>query len=118
MIPNPRQTALIDFVRERGAVSVESAAEHFEVTLQTVRRDMKLLEQAGLLARFHGGARLPAVDHREPGLPPAPRTAGRGQAAHRARCAAAVPNGSSLILNIGTTMEAIAASWGATAACA
>jgi hypothetical protein len=42
------------------AVSVEALAERFGVTLQTVRRDVKLLAEAGLLARFHGGVRLPA----------------------------------------------------------
>ncbi|MBP6252653.1 MAG: DeoR family transcriptional regulator [Rubrivivax sp.] len=112
MIPNPRQTALIDFVRERGAVSVESAAEHFEVTLQTVRRDMKLLEQAGLLARFHGGARLPASTTEN--LAYRQRRELQAEAKQRiARAvAAAVPNGSSLILNIGTTMEAIAGALG------
>ena len=32
----------------------------FGVTLQTVRRDVKLLSDAGLLARFHGGVRVPS----------------------------------------------------------
>ena len=39
--------------------TVEALAERFGVTLQTVRRDVKLLAEAGLLARFHGGVRLP-----------------------------------------------------------
>ena len=56
---NPRQTQLIDTVRAEGAVSIESLAERFSVTLQTVRRDVQRLAEAGLLARFHGGVRLP-----------------------------------------------------------
>src|SRR5437870_4878307 len=60
MTPNPRQSLLLDEVRARGAVSVESLSEQFGVTLQTVRRDVKLLCDAGLVARFHGGVRLPA----------------------------------------------------------
>ena len=40
-------------------MSVEALAERFGVTLQTVRRDVKQLAEAGLLARFHGGVRLP-----------------------------------------------------------
>jgi DeoR family glycerol-3-phosphate regulon repressor len=55
MTPNPRQALLLDEVRERGSVTVEALAEQFGVTLQTVRRDVKLLADAGLLARFHGG---------------------------------------------------------------
>ena len=60
MTPNPRQALLLDEVRARGSVSVEALAEKFGVTLQTVRRDVKLLADAALLARFHGGVRLPS----------------------------------------------------------
>ncbi len=58
-IPNPRQSGVLDVVRERGTVTVEELADRFGVTLQTVRRDVKLLSDAGLLARFHGGVRTP-----------------------------------------------------------
>ena len=47
-------------MRARGSISVEALAEQFGVTLQTVRRDVKLLADAGLLARFHGGVRVPS----------------------------------------------------------
>src|SRR5208282_1943244 len=60
MTPNPRQAELLEFVRAHGVGSVEALAERFGVTLQTVRRDVKLLAKAGLLARFHGGVRTPS----------------------------------------------------------
>ena len=60
MTPNPRQSGLLDEVRVRGSVSVEALADKFGVTLQTVRRDVKLLADEGLLARFHGGVRVPS----------------------------------------------------------
>jgi DeoR family glycerol-3-phosphate regulon repressor len=59
MNPNPRQAELLDQVRRLGSVSMDALAAHFGVTLQTLRRDVKLLSEAGLLARFHGGARVP-----------------------------------------------------------
>lgn len=108
MTPNPRQSQLLEEVRVRGTVSVEALAEKFSVTLQTVRRDVKLLSDAGLLARFHGGVRVPSsttenIAYRQ-------RQLLNEQAKLRiARVvAAAVPPGCSLILNIGTTVEAIA----------
>ena len=108
MTPNPRQSLLLDEVRARGTVTVESLSEQFGVTLQTVRRDVKLLSDAGLLARFHGGVRLPSsttenIAYRQ-------RQQLNDQAKQRiARSVAAlVPEGCSLILNIGTTTEAIA----------
>ena len=60
MTPNPRQADLLEEVHARGSVSVEALAERFGVTLQTVRRDVKLLAEEGLLARFHGGVRVPS----------------------------------------------------------
>ena len=49
MNPNPRQAQLVEQVQKLGTVSVEALAEQFGVTLQTVRRDVKLLSDAGLL---------------------------------------------------------------------
>ena len=107
MTPNPRQSDLLEEVRARGSVSVEALAERFGVTLQTVRRDVKLLSDEGLLARFHGGVRVPAsttenIAYRQrQKLNEAPSSASRA----RGR---AVPENCSLIINIGTTTEAIA----------
>jgi len=108
MTPNPRQALLLDEVRAKGTVSVEALAEQFDVTLQTVRRDVKLLSDAGLLARFHGGVRLPSsttenIAYRQRQL----LNESAKQAIART-VAAAVPHGCSLIINIGTTTEAIA----------
>jgi DeoR family transcriptional regulator, glycerol-3-phosphate regulon repressor len=108
MTPNPRQSELLDAVRAHGVASVESLADRFGVTLQTVRRDVKLLAEAGLLARFHGGVRLPSsttenIAYRQ-------REALNADAKQRiARAVAArVPNGCSLLMNLGTTTEAVA----------
>jgi DeoR family glycerol-3-phosphate regulon repressor len=108
MTPNPRQAHMVEEVRARGSASVESLAERFGVTLQTVRRDVKLLADAGLLARFHGGARVPSsttenIEYLQRQL----LNEGAKQRIARA-AAAAVPHGCSLLINIGTTTEAIA----------
>ncbi len=108
MTPNPRQAELLDMVLRQGVVSVEALAERFGVTLQTVRRDVKLLAEAGLLARYHGGVRVPrstteniAYRQRQQIHQDAKRAIARA-------VAKAVPHNCSLILNIGTTTEAIA----------
>ncbi len=106
--PNPRQQALLDEVRARGAVSVERLAQRLDVTMQTVRRDVQRLADAGLLARFHGGVSLP----REPMKVAAWKERQALRADAKARIArsvaAAVPHGSTLMLGIGTTVEAVA----------
>jgi DeoR family fructose operon transcriptional repressor len=64
-----RQQAIAGLVGDRGRVSVTEVAERFGVTTETVRRDLAVLERAGLLRRVHGGA-VPtrALALVEPGL--------------------------------------------------
>jgi DeoR family fructose operon transcriptional repressor len=56
MYAEERQHAIAGLVAERGRVSVTAVAERFGVTTETVRRDLALLERAGVLRRVHGGA--------------------------------------------------------------
>jgi DeoR family transcriptional regulator, glycerol-3-phosphate regulon repressor len=108
MNPNPRQSDLLDEVRTRGALSVEALAERFGVTLQTVRRDVKLLAEAGLLARFHGGVRLPSSTTENIAYRQRQALHAEGKQRIARAVAQAVPQGCSLLMNIGTTIEAVA----------
>jgi DeoR family fructose operon transcriptional repressor len=67
--PEERQQAIAALVAERGRVAVTAVAEEFGVTTETVRRDLAVLERAGMLRRVHGGA-VPAgaLTLVEPGL--------------------------------------------------
>lgn len=51
-----RQQAIMRLARESGRVDVVSLAEEFQVTAETIRRDLKTLDRAGLVRRVHGGA--------------------------------------------------------------
>jgi DeoR family transcriptional regulator, glycerol-3-phosphate regulon repressor len=108
MQPNPRQLTLLSVVQAQGSVTVEQLAETLGVTLQTVRRDVQRLADEGLLARFHGGVRVPSsttenIAHQQR------QTLNADEKSRIARAVAvAIPNDCSLILNIGTTTEAIA----------
>jgi DeoR family glycerol-3-phosphate regulon repressor len=108
MNPNPRQLELVDAVRRLSSVSVEALAERFGVTLQTVRRDVRLLAEAGLLARFHGGVRVPSSTTENIAYRQRQQLNDEAKRCIARAVARAVPNGCSLILNIGTTIEAVA----------
>ena len=54
-----RQQAILRLAQEQGRVEVLSLAGEFDVTAETVRRDLKALDRAGLVRRVHGGA-IPA----------------------------------------------------------
>ncbi len=51
-----RQSEIIEAVRSRGAVSVADLATRFDVTHQTIRRDLRTLEERGLLRKAFGAA--------------------------------------------------------------
>lgn len=107
MSQNFRHSEILDFARREGKVTVERLAQHFNVTLQTIRRDLTELAESGRLDRVHGGAVLPSgtmnIGYEERrDLNAAAKTA-----IARA-CAAQIPNDISLFLNIGTSTEAVA----------
>ena len=108
MNPNPRQTQLLDEVRRHGTLSVEALAERFGVTLQTVRRDVTLLASAGLLARFHGGVRLPHSTVENIAYRQRQQLNEAAKQRIAQSVASQVPDDCSLFINIGTTTEAIA----------
>lgn len=56
MLPSQRQAFILDQVRLTGAVRVAELVEELGVSDMTVRRDLELLEQRGLLIKVHGGA--------------------------------------------------------------
>ena len=60
MYAEERQQAMAQLITDRGRLSVNAIAEQFDVTTETVRRDLSTLERMGLLRRVHGGA-VPAT---------------------------------------------------------
>ena len=56
MYAEERHQAIAELVAGRGRVSVTELASHFDVTSETVRRDLSQLERLQLLRRVHGGA--------------------------------------------------------------
>lgn len=102
-----RHPDILEIARRDGKVTVEGLAQHFGVTLQTIRRDLTDLAEAGRLERVHGGAVLPSgttnigYEERRRLNPEAKRAIAQA-------CAARIPNNISLFLNIGTSTEAVA----------
>ncbi|TQK29742.1 DeoR/GlpR family DNA-binding transcription regulator [Arthrobacter sp. SLBN-53] len=111
MYAEERQQAIAALVLQRGRASVTELATTYDVTTETVRRDLAVLHKAGLLRRVHGGA-VPAralhlveqdVDERE-----------TTRAPYKDAIAAAATEffpvgGGSVLLDAGTTTSRIAA---------
>jgi DeoR/GlpR family transcriptional regulator of sugar metabolism len=56
MLPRQRRQAILAEVRQARAASAEELARRFGVSLETIRRDLRGLRDAGLLERVYGGA--------------------------------------------------------------
>lgn len=102
-----RQKEIVALASVEGAVGVDELAARYLVTPQTIRRDLNILCDRGLLARTHGGARpVNSVSNNAYEA----RKAEAFDEKRRIGLAAAsliAPN-TSLILNIGTTTEQVA----------
>ncbi len=102
-----RQTEILDIARSDGRVVVETLADRFGVTLQTIRRDLTDLAEAGLLDRVHGGAVM-RTGVTNIGYEERRRMNDAAKQAIARACAQAIPDNASMILNLGTTTEAVA----------
>jgi len=103
-----RREAIVELVRARGFASIDDLSRRFRVTPQTIRRDINALSAEGTLARYHGGTGLPTGSTRN--IAYADRRVAQFEAmvAIARAVAARVPDHASLIINIGTTTEAVA----------
>ncbi|MFE2629697.1 DeoR/GlpR family DNA-binding transcription regulator [Streptomyces sp. NPDC059374] len=104
-----RQQAILRLARDGGRVDVLSLAEEFQVTAETIRRDLKALDRAGLVRRVHGGA-IPAgrLDF-EPDLTERESTAADEKDRIAKAALAELPTDGTVILDAGTTVARLAA---------
>jgi len=101
-----RQKYLLDILSEKGQASINELAEKLQVSADTVRRDLTDLENQGLAQKNHGGAialDLSAMNRqsRSALLPKTKQQLGK-------KVAENVPAGSTLFLDAGSTVMAVA----------
>jgi len=102
-----RQQQILQRVQQQGFVSIDDLVASFNVTPQTVRRDINALCDLGVLRRFHGGAGLPSSV--ENIAYPARQILNLEEKQRIAQLVAQhIPDKSSLFINLGTTTEEVA----------
>ncbi|WP_194949412.1 DeoR/GlpR family DNA-binding transcription regulator [Actinomyces trachealis] len=110
MNADARHAAIVAALHQRGRVNVNELAEAHGVTVETIRRDLTALDQAGALRKVHGGA-VPAVS-------PAPESAADEREHTNAAAKLAIANaalkalelktGATLLLDAGSSVAALA----------
>jgi len=104
---NKRQHEILDIVSREGYATIDDLAGRFDISHQTIRRDIILLDRNGILKRFHGGVgiidgrtRPEYDDKRQLAIEPKRRIA--------ARAAGLIEDRMTLFIDVGTTAEAFA----------
>jgi DeoR/GlpR family transcriptional regulator of sugar metabolism len=110
MLARQRQALILDRVRETGAVRVAELARELGVSDMTVRRDLEVLHEHGLLEKVHGGATvLSGLASFEPGFTAKSAPKQTEKAAIAAAAAERVEPGMAIGISAGTTTYALAA---------
>lgn len=111
-----RHERILDRLRHTGTITVQEIARDLKVTKETVRRDLDQLEIAGSLQRVHGGAvASSAPSRRETSLRQRQSEHSAQKRAIAREAMSFVPSSpdASLLLDAGTTTEALAELLGA-----
>lgn len=107
-MPEERRLAIAAAVRRQPLVRAGALADQFGVSVETVRRDLLVLEHKGILERVYGGARGVPVRSFEP---PVGERRLRELAAKKAMAAIVVSMlspGNTVILDVGTSVAEVA----------
>lgn len=102
-----RHEQIKQLVNAKGFVTIEQMARKFNVTPQTIRRDINTLSDEGIIHRYHGGAGINLstenVDYTERKV-----ICLKEKKRIAMMVADKIPDHSSLFINIGTTTEEVA----------
>lgn len=102
-----RQNTILEIARLSGRVTVEDLSSRFDVTPQTIRKDLNDLCEKRLLTRVHGGAIL-SSGVENVGYDARRMIASEEKESIARAAAGLIPDSASLFINIGTTTEAVA----------
>lgn len=103
-----RHKAILELVQKNSYVSTEALVEHFNVTPQTIRRDLNDLAEQNKIQRHHGGATLLVSSAINTAYQERQHTFSEQKKRIAESVANIIPDGATLFIDIGTTPEAVA----------
>ncbi|WP_417455287.1 DeoR/GlpR family DNA-binding transcription regulator [Kiloniella sp.] len=102
-----RQNKILEWTSREDALSIEDLAIHFQLSTQTIRKDINALCETGLLRRVHGGVCLPsAIENLSFSTRQVMNAKNKDKIAQAV--ADQIPDGSTIFLGIGTTVGSVA----------
>ncbi|WP_312170496.1 DeoR/GlpR family DNA-binding transcription regulator [Microbacterium sp.] len=107
-LPAGRKADLAAFVEQVGEVTVGGLAEHFRVSIDTIRRDLDQLDREGVVVRTHGGAVSAEAQLKDRALDVRLRMQTEEKEKIARLAAGLIDDGAVVMLNAGTTTLALA----------
>lgn len=106
MLAEERQRLILSMVNTRGSISITEIQRKLKVSRETIRRDLVSLADGQRLRKTHGGAL--SLEQSEPEMTVRQITNVDGKRAIGQLAASLVPDGASVMLASGTTVQAVA----------
>jgi DeoR/GlpR family transcriptional regulator of sugar metabolism len=106
VLAEERQRLILSIVKTRGSISITEIQRKLKVSRETIRRDLVVLADGQRLRKTHGGAL--SLEQHEPEMTVRQVTNVEGKRAIGQVAASLVPDGASVILASGTTVQAVA----------
>lgn len=108
MIPEERRKTILDLVETKNSVSVAELCYQLDVSEMTIRRDLRMLSNEGLLLRVHGGAVSRRGRSYEPPYLVRSSNNNKQKEAIGAEASKLVQEGDSIAIDVGTTTLEVA----------
>ncbi|MDX9860067.1 MAG: DeoR/GlpR family DNA-binding transcription regulator [Rhodospirillales bacterium] len=105
MLAEQRRGLILSIVAEKGAASIADLHRRLKVSRETIRRDLTRLDRENRLLKTHGGAL--SRDTVEPAFVERMSVNAEGKRAIGRAAAALVPDGATVILDSGTTIQGL-----------
>jgi len=104
ILPEERKNDILKQLNKVGKVKVMELVDQFNVSEETIRRDLMILEEKGLLKRVYGGAIKTVFEFEEP--PFTQRTTVNQEAKVKVgkKAVELISNGDVIVIDVGTTM--------------
>jgi DeoR family transcriptional regulator, fructose operon transcriptional repressor len=108
MLPSQRRHAILAAVRAEDAASADALARQFDVSIETIRRDLRALHSEGLLERVYGGATRPSARSDEGSFSARSTRNIKLKCAIAALAASLIEPDDTIIIDVGTTALEVA----------
>ena len=103
-----RRSQIVDKITEERMVKVSDLMQKFDVSIETIRRDLEYLEKCGYLKRVYGGAVLDGLYGQEPSYEHREVINYHEKQAIAAKTAELIDDGDAIIIDVGTTTLEVA----------